>query len=108
MGVVQRVWVWCNVCVCGATCVGVVQRVRVLVYLIMSKVGREEGGVPVKDVLQQLCEERERVSYSVATRQYGTRPLVPAAAQGSGTLEHSLECDQTQETTASSYLGTPV
>ena len=77
-------------------------------YLIVSKVGGEEGCVPVQDVLQQLEEEREGVSCSVvATRQYGTGPLVLAAALGSGALGRSLECGQTPQTIVSSYLGTP-
>ena len=68
----------------------------VQVYLIVSKVGREEGGIPVQDVLQQLGKGREGVSCSVAvTRQYGTEPLVLAAALGSGAPGRSLECGQT-------------
>lgn len=51
----QLEWVWFNLSGCC----------YLQVYLIVSKVGGEEGGVSVQDVFQQLCEERERESATV-------------------------------------------
>ena len=55
VSVVQLEWVWFNLSGCC----------YLQVYLIVSKIGGEEGGVSVQDVFQQLCEERERESATV-------------------------------------------
>ena len=53
----------------------VYSRGRIL-YLVMGKVGRQERGIPVQNILQQLRGEGERVAYkSSGSRMEGTHLL---------------------------------